>query len=75
MGWKTNKANLLNAIIGNKIEFTEAMKKPGTAKAFVSVIMQDTISNNVLNEMSYAEVTELTLKDKRMIKTMIGEQL
>lgn len=75
MGWKTNKANLLNAIIGNELEYTEAMKKKGTAMAYRSGLMQDTISGYVIKEMSYEEVTDITLKDKKLIKQIIGEQL
>lgn len=75
MGWKTNKANLLNALIGNKIEYTEAMKKPGTAIPYRNGLMQDTISGHVIQNMSYEEVTNITLKDKKLIKQIIGEQL
>ena len=75
MGWKTNKANLLNALIGNKLEYTEAMKKPGTAISYRNGLMQDTISGHVIQNMSYEEVTNITLKDKKLIKQIIGEQL
>ena len=75
MGWKSNKANLLNALIGNKIEYTEQMKKPGTANPYKSGLMKDTISGMVVKDMSYEEVTELSLKDQNLIKSIVGENL
>lgn len=73
MGWETNKANLLNAVIGKELEFKETMKQPGTAIPYRNGLMQDTISGKVIKEMSYEEVTKLALKDKRLIKQITGE--
>ena len=75
MGWKTNKVNLLNALIGEKLEFTESMKLPGTAFPYRNGLMQDTISGKVIKDMSFEDVTKLAIKDKRLIEQIVGERL
>lgn len=75
MGWRTNKCNLLNALMGNKMTYTEAMKKKGTALAYRNGLMQDTISGKVVKNLSFEEVTNMVMKDQRMINNLIGETL
>ncbi len=66
LGWKTNKANLNHYHFDREnFAYTDQMKKAGTTHVFVNGFFQTQKKALVLNKMSYQQVMDGLIKDKK----------